>query len=134
MNVPLRHLPWIGGAADAARDASFSPLVSPIDETVASEILESDAAVIDAAVKHAHAACLKHQQETPAKRIEWLLAVADAFDKIEAELVRSLIRVIGKPKHGLSGVELGGVRRSSQGAIRAALATANTGTRGQDIE
>jgi acyl-CoA reductase-like NAD-dependent aldehyde dehydrogenase len=98
MNVPLRHLPWIGGAADAARDASFSPLVSPIDETVASEILESDAAVIDAAVKHAHAAYLKHQEETPAKRIEWLLAVADAFDRIEAELVRSLIRVIGKPK------------------------------------
>jgi len=62
------------------------------------------------------------------------MAAADAIDKIEAELIRSLIRVIGKPKHGLSGVELGGVRRSSQGAIRAALTTANTGTRGQDIE
>jgi hypothetical protein len=47
--------------------------------------------------------------------VEWLMAAADAIDKIEAELIRSLIRVIGKPKHGLSGVELGGVRRSSQG-------------------
>jgi acyl-CoA reductase-like NAD-dependent aldehyde dehydrogenase len=98
MTISVRHLPWIGGAAAAARDASFSPLVSPIDETVASEILESDAGVIDAAVKHAHAAFLKHQDETAAKRIEWLMAMADAIDKIEGELVRSLIRVIGKPK------------------------------------
>src|SRR5438270_4791585 len=98
MTISVRHLPWIGGAATAAPDASFSPLVSPIDETVNSEILESDAGVIDAAVKHAHAAFLKHQDETPAKRVEWLLAAADAIDKIEAELVRSIIRIIGKPR------------------------------------
>ena len=70
----------------------------PIDETVGSEIIESDAAVVDAAVKHAHAAYLKHQDATIAKRVEWLNAAADAIDKIEAELVRSLIRVIGKPR------------------------------------
>ncbi len=98
MNVPLRHLPWIGGAATAPPGAAFSPLVSPVDETVASHIIESDAAIVDTAVKHAHAAYLKHQDATAAKRIEWLLAAADAIDKIEAELVRSLIRAIGKPK------------------------------------
>ncbi len=98
MNVPLRHLPWIGGTATASPGAAFSPLVSPVDETVASHIIESDAAIVDTAVKHAHAAYLKHQDATTAKRIEWLLAAADAIDKIEAELVRSLIRAIGKPK------------------------------------
>jgi acyl-CoA reductase-like NAD-dependent aldehyde dehydrogenase len=98
MDISVRHMPWIGGLAGAAQGASYSPLVSPIDETVNSEILESDAGVIDAAVKHAHAAYLKHQDETPARRIEWLLAVADGIDKIEAELVASLIRIIGKPR------------------------------------
>ena len=82
MNVPVRHLPWIGGAATAAPSATFSPLVSPVDETVASHIIESDAAVIDTAVKHAHAAYTKHLEAPTAKRIEWLLAAADAIDKI----------------------------------------------------
>src|SRR5262249_18144338 len=53
---------------------------------------------VDAAVKHAHAAFLKHQDATSGKRVEWLLAAADAIDKIEGELVRSLIRFIGKPR------------------------------------
>ena len=43
MNVPARHLAWIGGAASPAPGATFSPLVSPIDETSASQIIESDA-------------------------------------------------------------------------------------------
>jgi acyl-CoA reductase-like NAD-dependent aldehyde dehydrogenase len=79
-------------------EAGLSPLVCPIDETVASQIIESDAKVVDAAVKHAHAAFLKHQDATTSKRVEWLLAAADAIDKIEGELVRSLIRFIGKPR------------------------------------
>ena len=98
MTIAARHLPWIGGAAEVSPDTTFSPLVSPIDETVASEIVESDAGVVDAAVKHAHAAYVKHQHETVAKRVEWLMAAADAIDKIEAELIRSLIRIIGKPR------------------------------------
>src|ERR1700687_5679193 len=98
MNISARHWPWVGGAADVARGATFSSLVSPIDASVDSHIVESDAGIIDAAVKHAHAAFVKHQDETIAKRVEWLMAAADAIDKIEAELIRSLIRVIGKPK------------------------------------
>ena len=95
MTVP-QLMPWIGGATKF--EAKFSALVCPIDESIASQIIESDAKVIDAAVKHAHAAFLTHQDATTAKRIEWLLAAADAIDKIEGELVRSLIRFIGKPR------------------------------------
>src|SRR6266511_163038 len=95
--MPIPQLmPWIGGLVKF--DASLSPLVCPIDESVASHMIESDAKVVDAAVKHAHAAFLKHQDATTAKRVEWLLAAADAIDKIEGELVRSLIRFIGKPR------------------------------------
>src|SRR5436305_2566664 len=89
-------MPWIGGPVKF--DAGFSPLLCPIDDSIASQMIESDAAVVDAAVKHAHAAFLKHQAASTAKRVEWLLAAADAIDKIEGELVRSLIRFIGKPR------------------------------------
>ncbi|MFZ1090788.1 MAG: aldehyde dehydrogenase family protein, partial [Xanthobacteraceae bacterium] len=95
MTVP-QLMPWIGGATKF--EAKFSALVCPIDESIASQIIESDAKVIDAAVKHAHAAFLEHRDATVAKRVEWLLAAADAIDKIEGELVRSLIRFIGKPR------------------------------------
>ncbi len=95
MTIP-QLMPWIGGATTF--EAAFSPLVCPIDESIASEMIESDAKVVDAAVKHAHAAFLNHQDATTAKRVEWLLAAADAIDKIEAEIVRSLIRFIGKPR------------------------------------
>jgi len=97
MNAPVRHLPWIGGAASVAADAKFSALISPIDETSGSQIIESDAVIIDAAVKHAYGAYMKNLDATVAKRVEWLNAMADAIDKIEAELVRSLIRDIGQP-------------------------------------
>src|SRR5580704_7233479 len=95
MTIP-QLMPWIGGPVKF--EGGLSPLVCPIDETVASQIIESDAKVVDAAVKHAHAAFLKHQDATTAKRVEWLLAAADAIDKIEGELVHSLIRFIGKPR------------------------------------
>ena len=95
MTIP-QLMPWIGGPVKF--EAGLSPLVCPIDETVASQIIESDAKVVDAAVKHAHAAFLKHQDATTAKRVEWLLAAAEAIDKIEGELVHSLIRFIGKPR------------------------------------
>src|SRR5437588_4951104 len=89
-------MPWIGGPVEFKAD--FSPLICPTDESVASQMIESDAAVVDVAVRHAHAAFLAHQDATTVKRIEWLLAAADAIDKIEGELVRSLIRFIGKPR------------------------------------
>src|SRR5262249_36503194 len=95
MTIP-QLMPWIGGPVKF--EAGLSPLVCPIDETVASQIIESDAKVVDTAVKHAHEAFLKHQDATTGKRVEWLLAAADAIDRIEGELVRSLLRFIGKPR------------------------------------
>src|ERR1044071_9629829 len=95
MTVP-QLMPWIGGPVTF--EAGLSPLVCPTDESVASHMIESDAKVVDAAVKHAHGAFLKHQDATTAKRIEWLNTAADAIDKIEGELVKSLIRDIRKPR------------------------------------
>jgi acyl-CoA reductase-like NAD-dependent aldehyde dehydrogenase len=95
MTIP-QLMPWIGGAVKF--EAAFSPLVCPIDDSIASQMIESDAAVVDAAVRHAHAAFLAHAHSTTAQRVQWLLAAADAIDKIEPELVRSLIRFIGKPR------------------------------------
>src|SRR5262249_17971459 len=94
-------------------------LVCPIDDTVASQIIESDAKVVDAAVKHAHAAFLKHQDATTGKRVEWLLAAADAIDKIEGELVRSLIRFIGKPRRAATSAakRVGAFPRACAGKV-----------------
>ncbi|MGH7087622.1 MAG: aldehyde dehydrogenase family protein [Stellaceae bacterium] len=89
-------MPWVGGTIRA--DAPRSPLVCPIDESVAGALVESDATIVAAAVEHSHAAFRKHAHATTAKRIEWLLAMAEAMDKIEGELVRSLVRFIGKPR------------------------------------
>jgi acyl-CoA reductase-like NAD-dependent aldehyde dehydrogenase len=89
-------MPWIGGPVEFK--AAFSPLICPIDDSVASQMLESDAVVVDAAVSHAHDAFLAHQDASTAQRMAWLTAAANAIDKIEAELVASLIRFIGKPR------------------------------------
>ena len=93
-------MPWIGGPVEFK--ARLSPLICPIDDSVASQMIESDASVVDAAVKHAHAAFLKHQEATTAKRVEWLLAAANAIDKVEDALIRSLVRFIGKPRRAAS--------------------------------
>ena len=95
MNVSARHLPWIGGAAEVAPGATFTPLVSPIDATVASHFVESDAGVVDAAVKHAHAAYLKHQDETIAKRVEWLMTIP-GIGECSAMMVLAEIGDIGR--------------------------------------
>lgn len=92
-----RLMPWIGGPANSG-SAAFSPLVSPIDESVACHMIESDAGIVDAAVKNAHQAYLANEDATTAKRVGWLIAAAAAMDAIEADLVRSLIRIIGKPR------------------------------------
>lgn len=93
---PLR--PWIGGAYHDSIQPTLSPLVSPIDEQVAAEMVMSDAATIDAAVTNAHRAFLAHEHATIATRIAWLNEAAEAVASEEARIVRSLIRLIGKPR------------------------------------
>src|SRR5215510_1021855 len=91
-------LPWIGGAPASASELKFSPLISPIDEKAVAEVAESDAAVIDAAVRNAHAAYLANRESTVAQRVAWLNAAADAIEKAEKAIVESLVVAIGKPR------------------------------------
>ena len=91
-------MPWIHGAPKAVASAKLTPLVSPIDEKVISEIIDPDADIVDAVVKDAHAAYLAHRDSTTAQRVGWLNAAADAVEKAEGAIVQSLIRAIGKPK------------------------------------
>src|SRR5215218_4803431 len=89
---------WIGGSATAGSTPRLSPLVSPVDEKVAAHMVEADAALVDSAVRNAHAAFLTNIDATTAKRVDWLNAAANAVDKIEAEIINSLIRILGKPR------------------------------------
>jgi acyl-CoA reductase-like NAD-dependent aldehyde dehydrogenase len=98
MSDRLRVLPWIGGEAKDFPNAATAPLVSPVDERVVADMVDADAAAVDAAVKNAHAAYLAHLEAPTSKRVEWLNAAADAADKIEPQVVEALIRVLGKPK------------------------------------
>jgi acyl-CoA reductase-like NAD-dependent aldehyde dehydrogenase len=98
MSDRLRVLPWIGGQAKEFPNAATAPLVSPVDERVVADMVEADAAAVDAAVQNAHAAYLAHQEVPTSKRVEWLNAAADAADKVEPQVVDALVRVLGKPK------------------------------------
>jgi len=90
--------PWIGGSAKPYAEARLTKLISPVDETVAAQIVESDAGIIDLAVKNAHGAFVCHRESTVATRIGWLNAAADEVEKSEKPIVESLIRSIGKPR------------------------------------
>ena len=100
MNAP-QLLPWIGGATKEGAGERFTPLVSPVDETIACRILDGDESDVDAAVRDAHAAYLKHREATTAARVGWLEAAARAVDQAEDAIVCSLIRDIGKPRRAL---------------------------------
>ena len=62
MTVP-QLMPWIG--APPPSPTPLSPLISPVDESVVSQMIESNAKVIDAAVKHAHEAFLSTRTRPP---------------------------------------------------------------------
>ena len=70
MSDRLRVLPWIGGQAKEFPNAATAPLVSPVDERVVADMVEADAAAVDAAVQNAHAAYLAHQEAPTSKRVE----------------------------------------------------------------
>src|SRR5215470_12623772 len=90
--------PWIGDAPKTDAQTKLSKLISPIDETVAAQIVESDAEIVDLAVKSAHAAYLANRESTVAARVAWLNAAADEVEKSEKPIVESLVRAIGKPR------------------------------------
>lgn len=96
--MTMRLLPFIDGVSRDVPDGAFSALVSPVDERPAAQMIEADTVVIDAAVRSAHEAHLAQADSTTATRVEWLNAAAAAVDAVEPEIVRSLIRLIGKPR------------------------------------
>jgi acyl-CoA reductase-like NAD-dependent aldehyde dehydrogenase len=98
MSDTLCLLPWVGGAAKTVPGAKFTSQVSPIDEKEIAQIIDPDAATVDAVVKNAHAAYLANRESSIAQRVAWLNAAADAVEKAEGPIVQSLIRAIGKPR------------------------------------
>lgn len=99
MATALKHLdPWIDGRDDKVPGRRTYNLISPVDNKVAAEIVDSDAAVIDAAVKNARAAYAANRKQTMAARQGWLNAAARELDLVKDEIVATLMRDIGKPK------------------------------------
>jgi acyl-CoA reductase-like NAD-dependent aldehyde dehydrogenase len=93
------HLdPWIGGARDAKPGRKTYDLISPNDGVVAAEIVDSDASVIDAAVKSAHEAFRANRKSTRAQRSAWLDGAAREIVARKEQIVAALIRDIGKPR------------------------------------
>src|SRR5215831_16833882 len=100
MTIP-QLMPWIGGPVKF--EAGLSPLVCPIDESVASHMIESDAKVVDAAVKHAHAAFLKHQDATTAKRVgTFMRACAAQLPHLMGEVLPLDVTATGAGRFGFT--------------------------------
>jgi acyl-CoA reductase-like NAD-dependent aldehyde dehydrogenase len=99
MAARLAHLdPWIGGRADAVPGRNVYELISPVDGAMVSEIVDSDAGVIDAAVTDAHRAFAENRRATTAMRADWLNGAAAEIEAAKDDIVRALMRDIGKPK------------------------------------
>ena len=95
----VAHLdPWIGGRADTAAGRPVYRLVSPVNGRVVAEIVDSPAAVIDAAVEDARAAFLANRRATMAARAGWLAAAAVEIEGAKDEIVAALMRDVGKPR------------------------------------
>ena len=99
MAATIEHLdPWIGGRDNAVAGRAVYELVSPVDGKVASEIVDSDADVTDAAVTDAHRAFTANRRATAATRADWLNGAATEIEAAKDDIVRALMRDIGKPK------------------------------------
>src|SRR3982074_402111 len=118
--------PCIGGAAKPHPDAKLTKLISPIDETVAAQIVESDAGIVDLAVKNAHGAFLCHRESTVAARIGWVNAPAPQSGETEKQFRGTLHPLHGQAAPGRD------VRSQAWAAIPARLcgAIAASGGRG----
>ena len=98
MTATIEHLdPWISGRADTVAGRAVYELVSPVDGEIASEIVDSDSDVIDAAVTDAHRAFTTNRRATTAVRAAWLDGAALEIDAVKDDIVRALMRDIGKP-------------------------------------
>ena len=88
---------WIDGREERRDDQARYELVSPVDGSVASRIVDSNADLVDEAVANALAAFRAHRAVPAATRAAWLSAAADGIDAEKDAIVAALIRDIGKP-------------------------------------
>ncbi len=89
--------PWIGGREDAGGNPARYDLISPVDGSLASRIVDADEALVDAAVRSAEDAFAEHRKTPAAARAAWLNKAADEIEAGREAIVAALIRDIGKP-------------------------------------
>ena len=89
--------PWIDGREDRRDGQARYELISPVDGSIASRIVDSDAVLVDAAVENALAAFRAHRSTPAATRAAWLTKAADEIEAEKDAIVAALIRDIGKP-------------------------------------
>ncbi len=89
--------PWIDGREDRREGQARYELISPVDGSIASRIVDSDAVLVDAAVENALAAFRAHRSTPAAARAAWLTRAADEIESEKDAIVAALIRDIGKP-------------------------------------
>ena len=89
--------PWIDGQDDKVNGRARYDLVSPVDGSIASKIVDADAVVVDAAVKSAHTAFREHRRTPAAPRAGWLNRAAGEIEGERDASVAARIREIGKP-------------------------------------
>lgn len=92
---------WIDGKASEAGGATFD-LTSPVTGETLYRIVENDDSTIDAAVTSAHRAYLAHRRSTTAQRVQWLEALAKAFEQDAARITDMIVKAIGKPRRAAS--------------------------------
>ncbi len=89
--------PWIDGRAASSDGQARYELVSPVDGSVVSRIVDADADLVDAAVGSALTAFRAHRGTAAAERAGWLVRAADEIEADKEAIVAALIRDIGKP-------------------------------------
>ena len=90
--------PWIDGAEDRSRDRPSVPSASPFDGQVLARVAQADDVDVDRAVAVADAAWRAHRRTPGHERAAWLRKAADLVDDISADLVETLIALVGKPR------------------------------------
>jgi acyl-CoA reductase-like NAD-dependent aldehyde dehydrogenase len=87
---------WIRDSAVAASGPAF-PFTEPQGGSIAYEIEEAPAAVLDAAVASAQQAFAQHKRATIAQRTEWLNMLAQVLEAQAGALAQIICEDVGKP-------------------------------------
>lgn len=97
MNVPMYTSFIDGKMVDLATGASAFDLVAPQEGKTIGQIAESGSVDVDAAVKAASAAFVKHRKQPAHVRIGWLRTAAKAMLAAADDLASTICTDVGKP-------------------------------------